>query len=225
MCGRYKLAAKPEDVARQFEVTIPLDFEPRFNIAPGQEIMVVRRRGPESLRELAVLRWGFVPSWAKDASIGYKMINARAESINEKPAFKEAINKRRCLIPATGFYEWRKEGKDRIPFCFVMKDESIFALAGIWESWRDATGKILETASIITTAANGLMADIHDRMPVIIQPSDYEQWLEPSMAFSPAIAALMQSFDAAKMRRQQVSNRVNSVKFDDPECAEAIISV
>ena len=225
MCGRYKLAAKPEQIAKQFAVTIPLDFKPRYNIAPGQEILVVRRRGPSLPRELAALRWGLIPSWAKDPGIAFKMINARSETVSDKPAFRDAINQRRCLIPATGFYEWRREGKTRIPFCFTMLDDSIFAIAGIWEIWRDATGKILETASILTTSSNNLLADIHDRMPVIIAASDYDLWLDPIVPCDPAISSLLQPFDAAKMRRQQVSSRVNSVKFDDPECAEAIISV
>lgn len=227
MCGRYKLAAKPEKVASHFSVKIPWDFKPRYNIAPGQEIVVVRRQSASSPRELATLRWGLVPSWAKDASIGFKMINARAETVGDKPAFRQAINRRRCLIPATGFYEWRREGKTRIPFCFTMLDDSIFALAGIWESWRDPApaGKIVETVSILTTGANVLLDDIHDRMPVILQPADYDLWLDPGAPFSPAVKALLQPFDAAKMQRQQVSSRVNSVKFDDPECAEAIISV
>jgi len=131
------LAEDRAKIAEHFDVAIGLDLKPRYNIAPGQEIAVVRRSSATSVRELALLRWGLVPAWAKDPKIGYKMINARAETIACKPAFREAIQHRRCLIPATGYYEWRREGKTRTPFCFTMRDGGIFALAGIWEDWRD----------------------------------------------------------------------------------------
>jgi putative SOS response-associated peptidase YedK len=168
-----------------------------------------------------------VPAWAKDRSIGYKMINARAETIASKPAFREAIQHRRCLIPATGFFEWRREGKTRTPFCFTMRDGGIFALAGIWENWRDPAcqSPLLETASILTTSPNKAMEGVHDRMPVILPPMSYELWLDPAMPFSPAVSALLQPIDAAQMQRRQVSSRVNFVKYDDPACAESIVSV
>ena len=221
------LAGDRAKIAEHFEVEIGLDLAPRYNIAPGQEIAVVRQQAPSSVRELALLRWGLVPAWAKDSSIGYKMINARAETVASKPAFREAIQRRRCLIPATGFYEWRREGKTRIPFCFAMRDGGIFALAGIWENWRDPASQspLLETASILTTAPNAVMEGVHDRMPVILPPASYELWLDPAMPFSPAFNALLQPIDAAQMHRRQVSSRVNFVKYDDPACAEAIISV
>ncbi len=220
------LAGNRAKIAEHFDVEIGLDLQPRYNIAPGQEIAVVRRSAASSsVRELALLRWGLVPAWAKDTSIGYKMINARAETVASKPAFREAIQRRRCLIPATGFYEWKREGKTRTPFCFTMRDGEIFALAGIWENWHDPVGPTLETVSILTTSPNKAMVGVHDRMPVILPPTSYELWLDPVMLFSPAVSALLQPFDATQMQRRQVSSRVNFVQYDDPACAESIISV
>ncbi len=219
------LAGDRAKIAEHFAVTVGLDLKPRYNIAPGQEIAVVRRPAASSARQLAMLRWGLVPSWAKDPSIGFKTINARAETIASKPAFREAIQRRRCLIPATGFYEWRREGKTRTPFCFAMRDGGIFALAGIWENWRDPVGPMLETVSILTTLPNKAMEGVHDHMPVILPPTSYELWLDPAMSFSPAVSALLQPFDATQMHCRQVSSRVNFVKYEDPACAEAIISV
>lgn len=219
------LAEDRAKIAEHFDVAIGLDLKPRYNIAPGQEIAVVRRSAASSVRKLALLRWGLVPSWAKDPRIGYKMINARAETVASKPAFREAIQHRRCLIPATGYYEWLRESKTRTPFLFTMRDGGIFALAGIWENWRGPVGPMLETVSILTTSPNKAMEGVHDRMPVILPPSTYELWLDPAMPFSPAVSALLLPFDAAQMQRRQVSSRVNFVKYDDPACAEAIISV
>ncbi len=219
------LAGDREKIAEHFDVTISLDFKPRYNIAPGQEIAVVCHPATSAVREIAMLRWGLVPPWAKDPSIGFKMINARAETISVKPAFREAIQRRRCLIPTTGFYEWRREGKTRTPFCFVMLDGGVFALAGIWERWRDPAGQVLETASILTTAPNTVMEGVHDRMPVILPPASYDLWLDLAAPFLPAVHALLQPFDAAQMQCRQVSNGINFVKYDDPACAESIVSI
>jgi putative SOS response-associated peptidase YedK len=219
------LAEDRAKIAEHFDMAIGLDLKPRYNIAPGQEIAVVRYPAASAVREIVMLRWGLVPSWAKDPSIGFKMINARAETISVKPAFREAIRRRRCLIPTTGFYEWRREGRTRTPFCFVMLDGGVFALAGIWERWLDPAGQVLETASILTTAPNAVMEGLHDRMPVILPPSSYDLWLDPAAPFSPVVSALLQPFDASQMQRRQVSSRVNFVKYDDPACAESIISV
>jgi len=169
------------------------------------------------------MRWGLIPFWAKDPSIGFKMINARAETVATKPAFREAIRKRRCLIPADAFYEWKKNGKVKTPFCFTMADDSIFAFAGIWDSWRNPEGKAIETCSIITTTPNTLLADIHDRMPVILPDDVYDQWLDPGFQKSDASGDLLKPFDPNLMRRYEVSNRVNLVKNDAPECAEPVV--
>jgi putative SOS response-associated peptidase YedK len=169
------------------------------------------------------MRWGLIPFWAKDPSIGFKMINARAETVATKPAFREAIRKRRCLIPADAFYEWKKNGKVKTPFCITMVDDSIFAFAGIWDSWRNSEGKALETCSIITTTPNALLADIHDRMPVILPDDAYDLWLDPGFQKADAICDLLKPFDPALMRRYEVSSRVNLAMYDDAACAEPVL--
>jgi putative SOS response-associated peptidase YedK len=168
------------------------------------------------------MRWGLIPFWAKDASVGYKMINARAETVATKPAFREALKKRRCLIPADGFYEWSKNGKTKTPFCFTMADDSIFAFAGLWEQWENPTGQLVETCSIITTTPNTLCADVHDRMPMILPDDAYDLWLDPGFQKTDGVCDLLKPFDPALMRRYGVSSRVNLVKNDDPACAEAM---
>jgi putative SOS response-associated peptidase YedK len=169
------------------------------------------------------MRWGLIPFWAKDASVGYKMINARAETVATKPAFREALKKRRCLIPADGFYEWKKDGKTKTPFCFTMADESLFAFAGLWEQWKNPEGQLVETCSIITTTPNALLADVHDRMPVILPDDAYDLWLDPGFQKTDAICEVLNPFDAKLMRRYEVSSRVNLVKNDDAACAEPVV--
>jgi putative SOS response-associated peptidase YedK len=149
-------------------------------------------------------------------------LNARSETIADKPAYRDAFKSRRCLIPADGFYEWKTEGKAKQPFHFGLKDDGIFALAGIWERWKDPKGSMLETCSILTTSPNALMEGIHDRMPVIVRPEDYDLWLNPGFKNTGDLADLLKPYDASQMKRYAVSTRVNSVKFDDPECAASI---
>jgi putative SOS response-associated peptidase YedK len=169
------------------------------------------------------MRWGLIPFWAKDPGIAFKMINARAETVATKPAFREAIRKRRCLIPADAFYEWLKNGKAKTPFCFTMVDDSIFAFAGIWASWRNPEGQTIKTCSIITTTPNSLCADVHDRMPVILPDDAYALWLDPGFQKADAICDVLKPFNPALMRRFEVSNRVNLAKNDDPACAEPVV--
>ena len=169
------------------------------------------------------MRWGLIPFWAKDASIGYKMINARAETVASKPAFREALKKRRCLIPGDGFYEWAKNGKTKTPFCFTRADESIFAFAGIWEQWKNPEGNMVETCSIITTTPNALCADVHDRMPVILPDETYDLWLDPGYQKTDTICDLLKPCNPDLMRRYEVSSRVNLVKNDDAACAEPVL--
>jgi putative SOS response-associated peptidase YedK len=169
------------------------------------------------------MRWGLIPFWAKDPSIGFKMINARAETVATMPALRESLRKRRCLIPADAFYEWFKNEKAKTPFCFTMADDSIFAFAGIWGSWRNPEGKAIETCSIITTTPNALLIDIHDRMPVILPDDAYGLWLDPGFQKVDAICDLLKPFDPALMRRFEVSSRVSLVKNDDPACAEPVL--
>ena len=166
MCGRYRLARKKEILAEVFDVGDDDDWSPRYNIAPSQSVPVVRQDATRPVRSFSLMRWGLIPFWAKDAKAGYKMINARAETIAEKPAFREPLLSRRCLIPADGFYEWSKYSKGKSPFCFTLADDSVFAFAGIWDRWKNPERELVETCSIITTSANALLSDIHDRMPV-----------------------------------------------------------
>jgi putative SOS response-associated peptidase YedK len=162
------------------------------------------------------------PFWAKDPKIGYKMINARSETVASKPAFREALKSRRCLIPADGFYEWRRSEKAKQPFHFGMNDDSLFAFAGLWERWKDPSGNPLETCSILTTTPNSLLADVHDRMPVIVEPDHYDPWLDPGLKDASVVTDMLKPFDARRMKRHLVSMRVNLVKNDDPDCAAAI---
>jgi putative SOS response-associated peptidase YedK len=169
------------------------------------------------------MRWGLIPFWAKDAKAGYKMINARAETIAEKPAFRESVLSRRCLIPADGFYEWSKKQRGKSPFCFTLTDDSVFAFAGIWDRWKNPERELVETCSIITTSANALLSDIHDRMPVILKGEDHERWLDPGFKQVDDILDLLKPYQADSMRRYCVSSRVNSVKNDDAACAEEYV--
>ena len=171
-------------------------------------------------RELALLRWGLVPSWAKDPSIGNRMINARAETVATKPSYRAAFKRRRCLVPADGYYEWKKTGKAKQPYLIRLQDERPFAMAGLWESWQDAGGAALQTFTIITTEANEATCDIHNRMPVILSPGDYPLWLDPEFERAEQLQELLQPYDSHAMRLDPVSTYVNSPRNDSPECIE-----
>lgn len=221
MCGRYRLT-RANKLSERFDIDSIEELSPRFNIAPTQMVAVVRQDSEKPKRFGSRMKWGLIPFWAKDASIGYKMKNARAETIAEKPAFRDTLKKRRCLIPADGFYEWQKNGKTKTPFCFTMADDSILAFAGIWEQWKNPEGELVETCSIITTTPNTLLADVHDRMPVIVPDDAYDLWLDPGFQKTDAICDLLKPFNAELMKRYEVSTRVNLVKNDDPACAERV---
>jgi len=225
MCGRFRVARSKELLEEAFGAVdgpVPVEWSPRYNVAPGQSIVAVRQDAARPVRELVRLRWGLIPAWAKEASIGYKMINARAETAAEKPSFRDAMRKRRCLIPADGFYEWKKAGGKKLPYCLTMADDAIFAFAGLWERWRDPAGEPVESCTILTTEPNELAREIHDRMPVILSPEDYELWLDPGFARLDALEEMLKPYPARQMRRYRVSERVNQVKNDDPECAAEI---
>jgi putative SOS response-associated peptidase YedK len=219
MCGRFTNKAKPEQIENEFKVgrKNSILFEPRYNIAPSQTINVVF--APETERILAQLKWGLVPSWAKDSEIGNRMINARAETIAEKPSFREAFKSRRCIIPASGFYEWQKKGtKAKQPFYFYLKEKEVFGFAGLWDTWIDKrTGEELETCAIITTEANRVLEPVHDRMPVILQPKDYEQWLDAKEKDTEKLQKLLAPYPAAEMDLYEVSKSVNIPSNDSPE--------
>lgn len=174
MCGRYALHASPEVVALQFGLASVPSFSPRYNIAPAAQVLIVRDDGGR--RAAALVKWGLVPRWAKDPSLGARMNNARAETVAEKPSFREAFRRRRCLLPASGFYEWKLEGRLKQPYYIHPAAGELFALAGLWERW-EGPGGPLETCAVITTEPNAVMAPIHERMPVIVDPADYGRWL------------------------------------------------
>jgi len=225
MCGRFRVARSKELLEEAFGAVdgpVPVEWSPRYNVAPGQSIVAVRQDAARPVRELVKLRWGLIPAWAKEASVGYKMINARAETAAEKPSFREAMKRRRCLIPADGFYEWKKAGGKKLPYCLTMADDAIFAFAGLWERWRDPAGEPVESCTILTTEPNELAREIHDRMPVILAPEDYDLWLDPGFARLDALEEMLKPYPAAGMHRYRVSDRVNQVKNDDPECAAEI---
>lgn len=225
MCGRYRLTAKERWLSKYFNIP-PEDIEwaARWNIAPTDEVATIRqdRHGPK--RIFAKMRWGLIPYWAKDKSFGAKAINAASETAAEKPAFRESMKKRRCLIPADGFYEWKKLGSKKQPYNIGMKDDGLFAFAGLWDRWKDPEDKLIESCAILTTDANPLLKDIHDRMPVILSPEDYDAWLDPGDVDPAHVADLLKPFDARQMRAYPVSSTVNSVKNDGPECAEESIA-
>lgn len=225
MCGRFRLARKKEILEAAFDAgDIPEEpgWEPRYNIAPTQEIATVRQEASRPQRYLSLMRWGLIPARSKDPADGHKLINARSESAAAMPAFREPFRSQRCLIPADGFYEWKRMGKQKIPFCFTLADESIFAFAGLWERWLNRQGQVIESCSILTTGPNELMSEIHDRMPVILARDAYELWLDPGFTNVSELNELLQPFPAESMRRYQVSPRVNHVQYDDPECAAAV---
>jgi putative SOS response-associated peptidase YedK len=218
MCGRFRLSKTDKAVMKQFGVEINPDYSPRYNISPSQSVLTIRQDPAKPVRLVSKMRWGLVPFWAKDVQIGYKMINARSETVLEKPAYRDSFKKRRCLIPADGFYEWKEIGKDKQPYNFGMADDSAFAFAGIWDAWKMQDGTCMESFSILTTTPNDLVQDVHDRMPVILDADDYDQWLDPGVKDPTTLTELLKAFPAKKMRSYPLSQLVNSPKNDKPEC-------
>lgn len=194
------------------------EWEPRYNIAPTQAVPVLRQHREEPRRVLSLMRWGLVPSWAKDMSGSAAMINARSETAATKPAFRDPLRLRRCLVPADGFYEWKKQGGLRQPYCFEVNGGELFAFAGLWDGWKDGTGNWIRTCSILTTTPNAVTSSIHDRMPVIVGRDDYDLWLDPGMQNTAAFSELLKPWDAQFMRCYAVSTRINNVANDDVEC-------
>ncbi len=223
MCGRYKLETGPGPLRTLFGIDFTgMRLVPRYNIAPTQPVVAVRNR--QGRREPAYLRWGFVPSWAKDVSVGSRMINARAETVHEKPAYRHAFRRRRCLIPADGFYEWRRrsDSRKRQPYLITLADESPFAMAGLWEHWQDDMGNELETCTILTTQANELVAELHDRMPVILEPDHYDDWLNTPEQDADRLRALCVPYPADLMMHRPVSTYVNNARHEGPRCTSPL---
>jgi putative SOS response-associated peptidase YedK len=220
MCGRFALPT-PEVLAEHFKLRETPILEPRYNISPSQDIAVIRLHPETGTRELVLLRWGLIPFWAKDTKIGYKMINARADGIENKPSFRAAFKRRRCLVPALGFYEWDHKQKTNPPYFIRLKDSDLLAFAGLWEHWQGEGGEIIESCTIVTTEANGLVGTIHDRMPAIIEPGNYADWLTPQFE-KDSLLALLQPLPEKKMLAYLVGKGVNNPKNDTLECLAEI---
>ncbi len=218
MCGRFMLISSSADIAERLCVEQTMELDRRYNIAPAQEIIGIALSGKNFLREMRWFRWGLVPFWAKDTSVGSKLLNARSETLAQKPAFRNAFKNRRLLIPTNGFYEWDKSAGERIPFLVGMKDDSLFAMAGIWEQWTGPENHVLESCSIITTNSNELVGRIHDRMPVIVRPENYPDWVAQGPLPQNLASTMLKSFPAELMRMREVSPRLNRTDYDKPDC-------
>ncbi len=215
MCGRYTLTS-PDELVQEFGLgELPFDLAPRYNIAPTQEAPVVVGG---QVRELRLFHWGLVPQWAKDTRGGARLINARSETVHDKPSFREAFARRRCLICADGFYEWKRGGKRPVPHYMRRVGGGVIAFAGVWERYQLPDGRPYFSYAAMTTGANGLMAPIHDRMPVIIDRADYDRWLDPSIRERAPLDDLLRPPAEAGFEMRQVSERVNSVANDSPAC-------
>jgi putative SOS response-associated peptidase YedK len=223
MCGRYRLSRRKQIIDEHFDsVSGDEDWSPRYNIAPTQPIPVIRQNPKEPARELSLMKWGLIPSWSKDSSGAARMINARSETASTKPAFRDALKSRRCLIPADGFYEWRRNGKTKQPYCFEVNDGELLAFAGLWDRWKDPNGNWMKTCSILTTMPNSMTSAVHDRMPVILAPDSYDLWLDPGMTDVHVASELLKPYDARLMRCYPTSTRINQVANDDEECCRPV---
>jgi putative SOS response-associated peptidase YedK len=217
MCGRFAQKSPARKISKQFKVEEVPPLVERYNVAPTQTVLAVRE-APDG-REATLLKWGLVPRWAKDPSIGNRLINARSETVTEKPSFREAFTRRRCLVPMEGFYEWARRGERKRPFYFHMRDGEPFAVAGLWETW-EGDGELLETCTLLTTEANELLAPYHDRMPVILRPEDYDLWLDAEVRGTEVLLPLLRPYPREVMTAYAVSPVVNNPSHDSPRCVE-----
>ncbi|WP_094702742.1 SOS response-associated peptidase [Brevibacillus laterosporus] len=213
MCGRFTLFVKPDDLKERYNLEeIPFELIPRYNIAPAQNIAaIINDKGKNRIGQL---KWGLIPSWSKDEKMAYKMINAKAEIIREKPSFKNLFIRKRCIIPADGFYEWKRIGNDKQPMRIMMRDEGVFSLAGLYDTWINPDGIRINTCTIITTKPNTLMAYIHDRMPVIIKQEDESLWLDRNIQDGDLLETLLLPYDEKQMKAYPVSKMVGNVRND-----------
>lgn len=221
MCGRYTQTSDPAKLAQRFRLEPPgPGLSRRYNIAPTQDAPVVANDDPKHLR---MMRWGLIPAWAKDAAIGNKMINARAETVSEKPSFRKPLERRRCLVLADGFYEWRKQtARAKVPMRFVLKSREPFAFAGLWDIWRKPDGSEVRSFTIITTEPNDLMRPIHNRMPCLLRPQDEGKWLDPDLKETANLLPVLAPYPDEEMEAYEVSTLVNSPRNDRPECVTQV---
>ena len=213
MCGRFTLFAPYTDIVERFGIDVAFeeqDYNPSYNIAPSQQVIAIINDGTKN--RLGHLRWGLIPPWAKEAKVGYKMINARAETIAELPSFRNAFKRKRCIIPADSFYEWQKIDGGKIPMRIKLKSDGLFGIAGLWESWTPPEGNVIYTCTVITTTPNSLVAPIHNRMPVILRQEEEAAWLNPSNTDPDFLGNILKPFDESQMEVYAVSTDVNSPK-------------
>lgn len=219
MCGRYTLASSGEELQEEFDLESVPELPSRYNIAPSQDVPVITNRHP---REIELFRWGLVPYWAKDVSIGYKMINARAESLGDKPAFKGAFARRRCLVVADGFYEWKKLARGKQPWHMRLPSKRPFAFAGLWEYWKSPEGEPLTSCTVVTRPATGAAASIHDRMPLVLPPKARSRWLSPESEDPAALTDFLRHLPPPNLEIHPVSRRVNSPEHEGPDLVEPV---
>jgi putative SOS response-associated peptidase YedK len=225
MCGRARLSSDVSEIKLVFSIPPerpPPNFAASWNVAPTDSLPVVRYDARAGERSLDVMRWGLVPFWAKDIKVGFANINAKAEGVDMRPAFREAFQRRRCLVPLDNFYEWQKLGKDRQPYAVALADRRVMAMAGLWESWRSPDGERLRSFAIVTTAANALLAPVHDRMPVILGPENWPLWLGEAPANPARLKALLVPYPADDIVMWPVDRRVGNVKNNDPSLVEPV---
>jgi putative SOS response-associated peptidase YedK len=222
MCGRYKLTSSAEEFAELFELPEIHPIAPRYNIAPTQPVEIVRMRPESSCREMKPVIWGLIPPWCTDVSMAAKFINARSETLHEKPTYRNPLKRRRCLVPANGFYEWASAGKGKQPYLIQMKNGRLFAFAGLWEVWHGPNGEEIESCTIITGPANELVKQLHNRMPVIIESKHYDEWLNCSDEDMEKARKLLVPPPSSGMILFAVSRAVNDVRNEKPECSEAL---
>ena len=222
MCGRYTLSTPTDLLSDLYELETVVATQPRFNIAPTQEAPIIRI-GPETgKRRLDLLRWGLVPFWAKDSDIGSRMINARSETVAEKPAYRVSLRKRRCLVPADGFYEWQATGGPKQPFFFHRKDGYPFVMAGLWDRWEKGDDGPLDSFTILTTSPNEIVAPVHKRMPVILAPEHHQDWMSPSLEDVSSLMALLVPDSSSTLEAYPVSTYVNNPAHEGPDCVDPI---
>jgi len=219
MCGRFFIDLSPSDILERFNIPGQESFFQNYNITPSQHIAAIR--AGDTGRELVRLKWGLLPSWSKTDKSQYSMINARAETVHSKPAYRNAFQQRRCLIPASGFYEWQKTATGKQPWAIGMKDDAPFAMAGIWEHWQQGE-QVIESCSIIVTESNDCIRPIHDRMPCIISAEEYDQWLDKGNTKTDDLLPLLRSYPSDAMKAWPVSTRVNSPANNSPENIQAL---
>jgi len=222
MCGRYTLKTPVERLSEKFQFPQVIPLKPRYNIAPSQPVAVVRLVPEDNDRKFAMLRWGLIPAWTKDLKKARMPINAKSETVADLPSFRDAYRKRRCLIPADGFYEWKQEGGRKQPVFIHMKDGEPFAFAGLWEHWEKPDQEPIDSCVILTTEPNELLAQVHNRMPIILAPKDYDLWLDPDAQQVDRLKPLLSPFPPERMTYFPVNLRVNNPKHDDPLCVEPL---